>query len=109
MEPDTFIIMQKEDLPKIQVKNSKNEYSLTKVDEEYPIYADVISFEERKDIKAKYENRVETETLDNSVLVCIEMIALVQWKKDIKFVSLRVYNQFLNSSKANTLDDIKAF
>ncbi|RHH07920.1 hypothetical protein DW228_18480 [Bacteroides fragilis] len=109
VEPNTFIIMQKEDLPKIQVKNSKSEYSLTKVDEEYSIYADVISFEERKDIRVEYENRINTETLDNSVLACVEMIALVQWKKDAKYVSLRVYNQFLNSSKANTLDDIEPF
>ncbi len=105
---NTIIIIKKEDLPKLNYLDisEKEKDQLKAVSDEPPLYASIIDLNQNKDLRKEIE--IENgEDLSKKVLAYIAFILELQWKKNIKYIALRQYNEYKNEGVPNTLNDIK--
>lgn len=108
---DTFFILKKRDLPKFEFKEpSENDiikFKLSKIQNDYNIYANVIDLNlpENLNLKEKYVQNEEESEL--KVIVIISLLMLIKWRIDRNIIMLSLTSPYVDRGIAHKVEDIK--
>jgi len=106
----SLIIIKNEYLPKLIFnelsKEENKKYNPNLLDKDYYLYAKIIDLNENKDIKDTISIS-NVEDLKQKVLACILFNWEIKWKKSTLIYQFKVFEQFSNSGKPNSFDDLK--
>lgn len=111
---NTFFIVKKSDLPWLEFKEPASKWGIIWEQEEMiipdkHISASIIDLHEHPEISRKLKEEGNKENLDDKVLVTIDMLAQVLWKKDAKVIALQVASAYEERGIPNKLEEIKSF
>ncbi len=106
----SLIVINKNELPKLIFndisKEDKEKYNPELLDKDYHLYAKIIDLNKNKDIKDSISIS-NVEDLKEKVLSCIFLNWGIKWKKSSRIYQFKVFEQFTNSGKPNSFDDLK--
>ncbi len=107
----SLIIIKKENLPTI-VHNSVDDsiiskYLLKPIDDKLKIYASIIDLNIEKDLKDEIYKETGIHQLEEKVLLCIDMDAVISCNNDAKCIILKVFSQFDDKGTPNTIEQVK--
>lgn len=106
LDPDSFIIISKKDLPRVEFHDQEeNKFKLPVIDEEYHIKAAIININENKDILEE----ISVKNPEQSALASIEFNPLVIWNKHAKCIYIKTYHQFGDNTLPQSLDEVTLF
>lgn len=111
---NTFFIVKKSDLPWLEFKEPANQYHITRTKEniiipERYISAFVIDLHDNPTVITELQENGNKENLENKVLVDIEMLALINWKKDAIVIALQTASAYEDRGIPNKLEEVKPF
>lgn len=111
---NTFFILRKSDLPYLQFEKSVSKWGIEWKKEEMiipdkHILASIIDLHEHPEVIQKLKEEGDKENLDDKVLVTIEILTHVLWKKDAKVIAIRAASAYEDRGLPNKLEEIKPF
>jgi len=111
---NTFSIVKKSDLPWLEFKKPASKWEIEWKQEEMIIpdkyiSASIIDLHKHHEVIEKLKEKGNKEDLDDKVLVAIEMLALIHWKKDAKVIALQVASAYEDRGLPNKLEEVKPF
>jgi hypothetical protein len=111
---NTFFIVKKSELPWLEFKEPASKWGINWKEEEMIIQdkhisAAIIDLHEHPEVSQKLEEEGNKENLDDKVLVNIEMLALVHWKKGAKVIALQTASVYDDRGIPNKLEEVKPF
>ncbi|MFT3995299.1 MAG: hypothetical protein QM660_13380 [Dysgonomonas sp.] len=111
LENDSYIIIEKNGLPRVQFDMSESDLNLPIVDDTYHIKTDILDLHlpENKEIVGKINSGLFTKDPDLCVLVAIELDAKIIWNKEAKCIYIKTYQHFNNNTLPHSLNDIKPY
>ena len=105
----SLVVVKKEELPKLVFndlsKEDKDKYNPKLLDESFNLYAKIIDLNEHKGIM----NTISISNVDDlkqKVLACILFNWKIKWKNSSQIYQFKVFDQFSNSGKPNSFDDL---
>lgn len=105
----SLIVVKKEELPKLVFnalsKENKEKYEPKLLDEDYSLYANIIDLNKNKDIMDTILISNDDD-LKQKVLACILFNWEIKWKNSTQIYQFKVFEQFSNSGKPNSFDDL---
>ena len=111
---NTFFILRKSDLPYLEFEKSVSKWGIEWKKEEMiipdkHIVASIIDLHEHPEVIQKLKEVGDKENLDDKVLVTIEILTHVLWKKDAKVIALQVASAYEDRGIPSKLEEIKPF
>ena len=111
---NTFFVLRKKDLPYLNFKEPVTEwkYEKNEGDNIIPgknISAFIIDLHKNSKVSTQLKEKGKEQEFENKVLVCIEMLAEILWKKEAKVVVINVTTAYENNGIPNELEEIKPF
>lgn len=107
----SFVILKKEDLPSIIYngidQGDMDKYRLSELDNQTHLSTNIINLNEDPVLLEEATHMFKEKDLTKNVIVCIGLNAEIRWKNSAKGYLISIFDQFINSGKANTLDEIK--
>lgn len=107
---NSLFIIKNEDLPCILYnelnKETIDKYSLKQIDNKFHIYTSVIDLRKNDDFQKEIKNKTNIQTLDKSVLVCVDLNIEVRSRLDAKCIQLKVFSQFENIGNPISPNDV---
>lgn len=111
----SLFVLKKEDLPNMIFKGIDrqdilNKFHLSKIDNEFNIYAGLndLNKPENKTLKEELEKNSADKDLSQKVLACVDINVEIQCKTDTKCIQLQVFSQFDDRKKPNNISDVKS-
>lgn len=111
----SLFILKREDLPnmifkEIDRQDILNKFHLSKIDNEFNIYAGLndLNKPENKTLKEELEKNSADKDLSQKVLACVDINVEIQCKTDTKCIQLQVFSQFDDRIKPNNISDVKS-
>ena len=111
----SLFVLKKEDLPNMIFKGIDrqdilNKFHLSKIDNEFNIYAGLndLNKPENKTLKEELEKNSADKDLSQKVLACVDINVEIQCKTDTKCIQLQVFSQFDDRIKPNNISDVKS-
>lgn len=111
----SLFILKREDLPnmifkEIDRQDILNKFHLSKIDNEFNIYAGLndLNKSENKTLKEELEKNSTEHDLSQKVLACVDINVEFQYKIDTKCIQLKVFSQFDDRIKPNKIDEVKS-
>lgn len=105
----SLIVIKKEELPKLVFnelsKEDKEKYNPKLLDKDYSLYAKIIDLNEHKGIVDNITIS-NVDDLKQKVLACILFNWEIKWKNSTQIYQFKVFEQFSNSGKPNSFDDL---
>ncbi|MDF9826220.1 hypothetical protein M2447_000296 [Ereboglobus sp. PH5-10] len=108
----SIFIVKKVDLPEIIFNEPQNKfatkYHLEKINNTYSIYTKLIDLSESDDTEIRDEllKKNPQAKLSESVLACVSINSEIRYKFGAKCVQIRLFSQFDDRGKSNTLEDV---
>jgi hypothetical protein len=111
---NTFFIVKKSDLPWLEFKEPVSKWGIEFRKEEMiipekHISASIIDLHKHPEVVQELQEKGNKENLDEKVLVDIEMLAVINWKKDAKVIALQVASAYKDRGIPNNLEEVKPF
>ena len=111
---NVFIVLRKDDLPKIIHKEIKPEviekYSLQSLSNDIKLYASVIDLNTAsEDIIKECKHIKEEEELKKNVLLNIFLSTEIKWKKKIELIQINEYSENLHKDQLNEISEVAPF
>lgn len=111
----SLFILKREDLPnmifkEIDRQDILNKFHLSKIDNEFNIYAGLndLNKPENRTLKEELEKNSADKGLSQKVLACVDINVEIQCKTDTKCIQLQVFSQFDDRIKPNKIDEVKS-
>ncbi len=108
---NTLFVLKKIDLPSIEYKDvtvsTIEEFKLTKVNNDYKIYASVIDLGKDEYHKRKWESNVKNENLNLKVQLTIAFLSHLYWKKEREIIQINIATKYTETGIQNKIDDIE--
>lgn len=111
----SLFILRKEDIPNIIFKEiSDQEYlkkfNLDKIDETFNIYAGLndLNEENKNTLKEEIAKKSTEKKLSQKTLACVDINVEIQCKKNTKCVQLKVFSQFDDRGRINSIDEVNS-
>lgn len=111
---NTFFILRKTDLPYLEFKAPTSKWGIVWKNEEMiipdkQISAAIIDLHEHPEVIQELDEEGNKENLEDKVLVTIEMLAHVLWKKNAKVIALQTASAYEDRGLPNKLEEVKPF
>ncbi len=107
-----LFVLNRNDLPYIEHKDIQpekiEELKLVVIDENLKLYSSVIDINltENKDLKDKWKSEENNDNLDLKVLLTIDFLSIIYWKKERDIVQISIASQYKEQGIQNDLNDI---
>ncbi|SFF36858.1 hypothetical protein [Sunxiuqinia elliptica] len=109
-----FFILRKSDKPIFVFEEPRRKWKETYEPKEQilspePIWASIIDLHKHTTVQGKLREQGLNDDLDDKVLVSIEMLAKISWKKTAKVIALVLANAYEDKGLPNKLEEVKPF
>jgi len=114
---NTFFVLQIDDLPRIESKSVNPEkvskFQLTAFEDLKEqgifLYTGVVDLNKEKELRDEVALSVTDSDLTKCVIASVALDTEIKWKKNVKCIGIKIYEQFDDRGTPNNMDDIDTF